>query len=131
VGALTTSEPPVWIVDGMNVIGSVPDGWWRNRPAAMKRLVARLEGLAPPVRVVVVFDGRRRHDIAPTGPDLEVCFAGAGRGAADDLIVELVAQRFNTGATVVTSDHELGRRVGQLGAQVMSSGQLLERLADD
>ena len=31
------------IVDGMNVIGSRPDGWWRDRPGAMRRLVEKLE----------------------------------------------------------------------------------------
>src|ERR1700733_8276527 len=36
--------PPVrWLVDGMNVIGTRPDAWWRDRHAAMVRLVDLLE----------------------------------------------------------------------------------------
>ena len=31
------------IVDGMNVLGSRPDGWWHDRPAAMAGLTRRLE----------------------------------------------------------------------------------------
>jgi hypothetical protein len=34
---------PRWIVDAMNVIGTRPDGWWRDRHAAMVRLVDLLE----------------------------------------------------------------------------------------
>jgi len=30
------------VVDGMNVIGSRPTGWWRDRPGAMAALVADL-----------------------------------------------------------------------------------------
>lgn len=32
-----------WIVDGMNVIGARPDGWWKDRRRAMAALVDRLE----------------------------------------------------------------------------------------
>ena len=32
-----------WLVDGMNVIGTRPDGWWKDRDAAMLRLVDLLE----------------------------------------------------------------------------------------
>ncbi len=45
-----------WIVDGMNVIGSRPDGWWRDRRGAMERLVRELESLDG--EVAVVFDGK-------------------------------------------------------------------------
>ncbi|MEV8409926.1 NTP pyrophosphohydrolase, partial [Streptomyces niveus] len=34
------------IVDGANVVGSVPDGWWRDRRAAAERLRERLVPLA-------------------------------------------------------------------------------------
>ena len=37
---------PRLIVDGMNVIGSRPTGWWRDRPAAARRLIAQLQALA-------------------------------------------------------------------------------------
>ena len=35
-----------WIVDGNNVMGSRPDGWWRDRRGAQRRLVERLETFA-------------------------------------------------------------------------------------
>lgn len=31
-----------WVVDAANVIGSRPDGWWRDRPGAAARLHARI-----------------------------------------------------------------------------------------
>ena len=47
-----------WYVDGMNVIGTRPDGWWRDRDAAMLRLVDLLErwAAAEGEDVVVVFE---------------------------------------------------------------------------
>jgi predicted RNA-binding protein with PIN domain len=47
-----------WIVDAMNVIGSRPDGWWRNRRLAMDRLVEQLErwSAAEGHEVTVVFE---------------------------------------------------------------------------
>jgi predicted RNA-binding protein with PIN domain len=48
------------VVDGDNVVGSRPDGWWRDRAGAKRRLVERLERFAAArdVPVTVVFDGR-------------------------------------------------------------------------
>jgi hypothetical protein len=104
------------IVDGMNVIGTRPDGWWRDRPAAQRRLVARLGALGEPV--TVVFDGRE-HDTAPA-PGVEVAFARH----ADDAIAELA----EPGVTVVTSDRGLAERVRERGGEVEPSKRFLERL---
>ena len=35
-----------WLVDASNVIGSRPDGWWRDREGAARRLIAELERFA-------------------------------------------------------------------------------------
>ena len=115
-----------WIVDGMNLIGSRPDGWWRDRPRAMRELVEALRGFDEPV--TVVFDGRP-FELDDTGP-VEVLFASRhGRNAADDDIVELVSQANEPGALrVVTSDSELARRVEQLGAEVVGTGAFRSRL---
>jgi predicted RNA-binding protein with PIN domain len=115
-----------WIVDGMNLIGSRPDGWWRDRPRAMRELVEALRVLDEPV--TVVFDGRP-FELADTGP-VEVLFASRrGRNAADDDIVELVAQANEPGALrVVTSDAELARRVAERGAEVVGTGAFRSRL---
>jgi len=32
-----------WLIDGMNVIGTRPDTWWKDRHAAMVKLVNMLE----------------------------------------------------------------------------------------
>ena len=39
------------IVDGMNVLGSRPDGWWRDRAAAMERMTRRLAAQVSPLDV--------------------------------------------------------------------------------
>jgi len=114
-----------WIVDGMNVIGSRPTGWWRDRPRAMRELVERLRELEEPV--TVVFDGR---PFELDGEGVEVVFASRrGRDAADDDITALVA-RANTPSElrVVTSDSDLARRVRGRGAEVVGAGAFLARL---
>src|SRR5256885_6214405 len=110
-----------WIVDGMNVIGSRPDGWWRDRPGAMRAFAERLAGWAKGREVTVVFDGRP-FDLDPDG--VTVVFASRrGPNAADDDIVRIVeADEDPGGLRVVTSDHELARRGGGLGAAAGSSG---------
>ena len=114
-----------WLVDGMNVIGSKPDGWWRDRRGAMKRLVAELESLDG--EVAVVFDGQP-FEIASDLVD--VAFASrSGRNAADDDIAARVAGDPDPGSlTVVTSDGDLERRVRADGANVEGAGAFRRRL---
>jgi predicted RNA-binding protein with PIN domain len=120
-----------WLVDGMNVIGSRPDGWWRDRDGAVERLVEGLDRFAAAQgeEVEVVFDGRP----VPVEPDrAHVRFARRGaRDAADDAIVAL-ATRDPEPATlrVVTSDIRLAERVRALGADVESAGAFRRRLDD-
>ena len=119
------AAPMRWLVDGMNVIGSRPDGWWRDRPEAMRRLVAELDRLEE--EVVVVFDGR---PLAIEADRVEVLFASRrGPNAADDDIAARVASDPDpAGLTVVTSDAELARRVREHGAQVEGAGAFRRRL---
>ncbi len=120
------------IIDAANVVGSVPDGWWRDRAGAAARLRDRLAAVASwpelpaPVEVALVVEGRAR-DIPPTaGVRVE-----RATGSGDDAIVALVAAEVAGegaagGATegagrrcvVVTADRELRARVTALGAQV-------------
>jgi predicted RNA-binding protein with PIN domain len=122
------------IVDGNNVIGSRPDGWWRDRAAATARLVGQLAEWAAATgeTVTVVFDGAPPEDLdAPAAVDVR--FAGrGGRNAADDVIAQLVAadpwpQRLR----VVTSDAALAARVGAHGAGVIGARSFRDRLASD
>ena len=118
-----------WLVDGMNVVGSRPDGWWRDRRAAMRRLVDELERLAEATGddVAVIFDGRPFE--LDGGGRVEVGFAPGGRNAADHAIADRVAADADPGSiTVVTSDGELDRSVRAHGAEVVGSGAFRRRL---
>jgi nicotinic acid mononucleotide adenylyltransferase/predicted RNA-binding protein with PIN domain len=121
------------IVDGNNVIGSRPDGWWRDRPGAARRLIAALQELARRSgdQISVVLDGRPLADV-PEGVHAGVLVAyatRAGRDAADDRIVaEVERDREPASLVVVTSDRELAERVRALGAGVEGAGALLAQL---
>jgi nicotinic acid mononucleotide adenylyltransferase len=117
------------IVDGNNVIGSRADGWWRDREGATRRLVTEVQELAArtPDRFAVVLDGRPLRGL-PEGVhhDVLVAYATrAGRNAADDRIVEEVEHDADPSSLlVITSDRELARRVGALGAKVRGATAL-------
>ena len=111
------------IVDAANVVGSVPDGWWRDRAGATRRLrdalgplsARGLPGLPPPLDVVLVVEGRARGIADEPAPVRVVAAPGSG----DDAIVELVAQAGDRPCTVVTADRGLRDRVTALGAHVV------------
>jgi predicted RNA-binding protein with PIN domain len=120
------------VVDAMNVVGSRPTGWWRDRRAAVIDLVERLQRLVADTgdEVILVLEGRQPD--VPEGPHggIEVVHARrSGPDAADDRIVELVAAEERPGTLhVVSSDRELQRRVRELGARVEGVSGLLRRL---
>jgi predicted RNA-binding protein with PIN domain len=109
-----------WIVDGMNVIGSRPDGWWKDRGRAMVTLVDKLDQWASGQgdEVTVVFE--RPPSIAITSSVVAVAHAPkAAANSADDEIVRLVqADTRPHDIRVVTSDKALTDRVHSLGASV-------------
>lgn len=112
-----------WIVDGMNVIGSRPDGWWKDRGRAMLTLVDRLDRWAESPesqggQVTVVFE--RPPSSAVASSVVEIAYAPrAAANSADDQIVRLVrADAKPHEIRVVTSDKELSARVSALGASV-------------
>jgi len=112
------------LVDGMNVIGSRPTGWWRDRRGAMCELVSELDRYARESgdEVAVVFDGRPFELDAEL---VDVAFASRrGRDAADDDI----AARANSEVTVVTSDSRLAERARGTGARVVGAGAFRRRL---
>lgn len=131
---------PTVIVDVANVVGAVPDGWWRDRAGAADRLLRRLGDLADVgvgagalglggdtwfPRIVGVVEGEARQAEAPAGVEV----AAAAR-SGDDEIVAVTAAAVARGevVTVVTSDRELGLRAGAAGAQTHGARWLLERL---
>ncbi|MEJ7717106.1 MAG: FAD-dependent oxidoreductase [Thermoleophilaceae bacterium] len=98
------SGSPRWLVDGMNVVGSRPDGWWRDRRGAMERLIGLLEDFAIETgeEVTVVFDGRP----FPLEPGaVAVAFApGPGPDAADrEIVLRVEADADRASLRVVTS----------------------------
>ncbi|HWC39737.1 MAG TPA: NYN domain-containing protein [Acidimicrobiales bacterium] len=121
------------VVDGMNVIGSRPTGWWRDRRAAARDLVGRLQRLAAATgdEVTVVLDGRPQPDL-PEGEHagVRLLYAHrAGPDGADERIVSLVADEPEPWSIrVFTSDRGLRREAEQLGAAVEGASVLLARL---
>ncbi|MER6092362.1 NTP pyrophosphohydrolase [Streptomyces bluensis] len=106
------------IIDAANVIGSVPDGWWRDRRGAAERLRDRLArdgvpGQDDPVELVLVVEGAARGVESVPGVRVD-----QAPGSGDDRIVELVAEAPDRPRLVVTADRELRRRVRELGADV-------------
>ncbi len=104
-------------------MGATADGWWRDRPAAVRRLLARLQCLGEPL--VLVLDVPQ-PDLAEGDHDgVQVVYATRrGRDAADDRLRELVA----AGDEVVTSDRALRADLEAAGATVVGAATLLRRL---
>jgi predicted RNA-binding protein with PIN domain len=119
-----------WLVDGMNVIGTRPDAWWKDRDAAMLRLVDRLERWASEdgEDVTVVFERPPSPPIRSTV--IEVAHAPRPkRDAADDEIIRrLRADRDPAGVMVVTSDRWLASRAAAVGAAVIGAESFRARL---
>ncbi len=121
------------LVDGNNVMGATPDGWWRDRPAAVRRLLVRLQCLhrRSGAEVVLVLDVPQSD--LPDGDHDGVTVRYArrkGRDAADDRIVELLDEQPATDLEVVTSDRALADRAVERGATCTGARAFLSLLAD-
>lgn len=118
------------VVDGNNVIGTVPDGWWRDRPAAARRLLARLQCLRARTgsELVLVLDviDPELPEGDHTGVDVRYA-TRRGRNAADDRIRDLVAELDNDRLEVVTSDRALAADL-RSSAIVVTAKAFLTRL---
>lgn len=114
----------VIIIDAANVVGSTPDGWWRDRRGATRRLRDRLGNLAhhglarwpqpPPLTVILVAEGKARG--LPSTDNVTVIDAP---GPGDDTIVDLVTDHQPRPVLVVTSDRGLTRRVAAAKGQTL------------
>ena len=103
------------IVDAANVVGSVPDGWWRDRVGATTRLRDALAATAGTVEVVLVVEGAARG--VNGVPGVRVV---AAPGSGDAAVVEVVrAEGPGRDCVVATADRELIAQVTALGARVI------------
>jgi hypothetical protein len=119
----------VLVVDAANVVGSVPDGWWKDRAGAARRLHERLlVADLPHDEVVLVLEGAAKGGV-PAGRDVHVTTVHAGRDGDREIQAQAAAaaQRGHR-VTVVTADRVLRGRVEQLGAMPMGPGWLLDQL---
>ena len=133
--------PLTVIVDAANVIGSRPDGWWRDRAGAARRLVSGLGVLArgglsevpaelgfpAPARwfpeLAVVLEGQARGAVAAETGVRIVNAPGSGDDTIAGLAAETAGQRL-----VVTADRELRGRCEAAGADVTGPRWLLGQL---
>jgi predicted RNA-binding protein with PIN domain len=119
----------VLVVDGANVVGSRPDGWWKDRGAAARRLHERLLVADTPYDVVVlVLEGGAKGGARP-GRDGHLRTVHAP-GSGDDTIVAQAKSAFERGdrVTVVTADRMLQARLEGVGATSLSPSWLLDLL---
>jgi predicted RNA-binding protein with PIN domain len=120
----------VLIVDGANVVGSRPNGWWRDRAGAAQRLHQAIGAADLGYDLVVlVLEGAARRG-QPVGDDGAVHTVHAP-GSGDDEIVEQVRTRTTRGddVVVVTADRALRERVAAAGGSSVGPSWLLDRTA--
>ena len=136
------AEPLTLLVDGANVVGSRPDGWWRDRAGAAGRLADALGGLATSGLPAASLGVEGAH----AWPSIELVLEGAARPAAeravpgivqhaapadgDGALVELARERIAEGRRVVTvtADRGLRERLAAAGASVVGPSTLLDLL---
>jgi hypothetical protein len=131
------------VVDGANVVGSRPDGWWHDRTGAARRLAGQLVAalLEDPVNLAVALDG-------PTGaaPLVHLVLEGAAATAPDlpthprlrvllapadgDSSIAALVDDLEGDVLVVTADRELRSRVRAAGATTVGPGMLLRALPE-
>jgi hypothetical protein len=119
----------VLVVDAANVVGSRPDGWWKDRAGAARRLhEALLVADLSHDEVVLVLEGVAKSGVR-RGVDAHVRVAHAP-GSGDDAIVAETAAAREAGhvVTAVTADRLLRARLEGIGAQVVGPGWLLDQL---
>jgi hypothetical protein len=113
---------PLLVVDAANVVGSKPDGWWKDRAGAAVRLrdglaglnTEGIEDLPGPIEVVLVVEGKARDT-----PPIASVRVERAPGSGDDTIVDVVAAAEpGRRVVVVTADRGLRERVTALGAEV-------------
>jgi hypothetical protein len=128
------------VVDVANVMGSRPDGWWRDRPGAAVRLHAELAaqshpilpGDTEPAELVMVLEGATKAAAARINAaqdDANPVRVVQADGSGDDAIVALVRE-LSGRRVVVTADRELRQRCEAAGAEVFGPNWLIGLLRE-
>lgn len=147
----TLRRPLHLVVDSANVVGSRPDGWWRDRAGATDRLIASLVALARAGVPAREFNGGD-VDVDTWWPEITVVVEGDATAAQDpaiglpvtvvraeadgDSAIVATVQSLRSGSAsapvvvVVTADRELSRRVEAVGAAVVGPSTLIALLQD-
>ncbi len=116
------------VIDAANVIGSRPNGWWRDRPGAARRFTEQVRAtvsagrLEPPVTLVLEGQARRGADEA----ELDGVAVVHAPGEGDDTIAAIAET--HSGVVVVTADRALAARVRTANGKVVGPSWLLDQL---
>lgn len=139
---------PTCIIDAANVVGSKPDGWWKDRFGANERLRDRISALSPLGAPASLFKevAALAPEITRVYPEWILVTEGAARtvadapgisvrpapGIGDDAIIACTQELIRAHAlvTVVTSDAELRTRAQNLGAQVIAASAFRTQIID-
>ncbi len=119
----------VLVVDGANVVGSRPDGWWKDRAGAARRLHESLMVADTSYDVIVlVLEGAAKGGVR-AGRDGHVTTVHAPKDGDATITAEAktAVERGDT-VTVITADRLLASAANAVGASVMSPSWLLDQL---
>jgi hypothetical protein len=111
------------VVDAMNVIGSRPDGWWRDRPGAIARLVGRLDRWAEggEERVTVMLEHEPRQELEAERVEIAWASSGGADAADREILMRLPGWLEEDEVVIVTSDRDLAATARAAGAEVEPS----------
>jgi hypothetical protein len=119
----------VLLIDAANVIGSRPNGWWRDRPGAARAFVEGVRASAAAGRltqpVVVVLEGKARAGVERGVADGVTVLHASSSG--DDTLLAVAADATGQ-VTLVSADRALCRQAEALGANVARPGWLIDLL---
>lgn len=121
------SPHSVLVVDGANVVGARPDGWWKDRAGAAARLHdALLHADVPHEEIILVLEGQAKQGVRAGGPSSLRVVHAAKDGDSEIRRQARLAADAGHQVTVVTADRALAANVAP--AQVLSPSWLLQAL---
>ena len=119
----------VLVVDAANVVGTRPNGWWKDRAGAARNLhESLLVGDTTFDEIVLVLEGGAKGGVK-VGRDQHVRTVHAPKDGDSEIERQTrAAVEQGSRVTVITADNFLRARVQALGALAMSPTWLLSHL---